>query len=235
MDRATGGLLRRAATSPGRLIGIGQNSLDGAYLTALSIGRLSDLAKHGDLDVSLLKPAIRMATQELAQLCATEGLASVGLVTFGGSTALQYEQAVSAMLEGLNQSDNSLVIRWAEYDGGRFERLRAHLERRNDVSVTTIVRPPEPQMTRQYPWYSLSVTWNSDQEELSVTGLGRDATAQVYSRRTSLSEEELIEFSVGEGWNERLTPTQSELSRRGRKLAEVLFGKDAEPILGSLC
>lgn len=223
IDRMTGGLVSEQQSSPGRLMGIRSAGLDADYLYVVSLGNLDEVQ-------SGLNDKIREAARTIAQICNHERFKSVAVVTFAGSLESVQKTAVREMLAGFQSQPSEFVIKWVEYNPSRYEQLVDILRADENVELSTLVNAPA-QMSRvpsRYPWFSLTVGLKG--EELEVSGLPQEAGGSIWTHHTTLASAELDQLSSGGGPSGKATPGIPELIKRGKRLAELLFGDNLEQV-----
>ena len=222
LDQVVGGRVSAERAKGRSLISLESPDVDADWLLLASLGTLDS--------VDGLEQRVREAALDTANQARRHGFQRLGVVAFGGAVLTDVETMADSMLSGLAELGNDVTIVWFETDAARFDRLQKKLSGEEDVLLTTrrVIASAVAKVSREE---ELILQVSLDNDQLTVTTLPPSGSAIASSRRISLTQAQVTEFSNGRGSGKRATPDLNTLNQRGVKLAETLLGKDAAELL----
>ncbi len=215
VDRATGGAVRRSLQRNGAPEPVPDPDLGFDFVVGLDLG--------DPRDAEASARAFGDSFQRMARGARNRGWSRLGLVL--PSIADRDEREWVSIVTGALTED--VVIEWFEPDPERVRRLRRMLGADEDTVVTARFQAPAPSK-KDYGDVVCSV--RREGESLNIWYVPPEGTALGRARSVPFDSARRAQLSVGvaDGGS---TPSPAELLRRGRELASLLFGEEAEALV----
>jgi hypothetical protein len=222
LDAVAGGRATEGRAGGQQFISISRSGIEADWIYLASLGRL--------VDASGLEERIRAAARETSDVARRHGLRRVGVVAFGGTVLGDAKAVTGAMLDGLADLADFASVSWFESEEPRFEALRSALGSDPRVKLTTR-RSVNPQVSEPAE-QPLILQVSHDGGSLAVTILPPAGNAVAAFRTQLLTEVDVGRLAEGSGPSKRETPRPATLNTRGPQLAQLLFGEQADKIIG---
>lgn len=175
---------------------------------------------------------VRRAAADAAWCATRYGFRSLGVVLYGGTMSETVDPLVDDMVTTFAEElrpGTRLV--WYETDRTRFEAIRGRLESKDQVRLTTRLDDVPPAVSTGASRALLHVELSDDGSQLATTFVAPAGTAIARKCRVTVGPGKIAELSAGVGESGESTPGLEDLVARGKKLAELLLGDDADEVL----
>jgi hypothetical protein len=222
LDAVVGGRAAQGRASGQQLISITQSGIEADWIYLASLGVLRD--------ADCVQESIRRAALHTANTARRHGLRRIGVVAYGGSVVGDAQAVVESMLGGLADLAGFGSVTWFEADEGRFDTLRTFLGSDQRVKLTTR-RSAVPSAAAEPVEQPLIVQVSYSDGNLMVTVLPPAGNAVAGVRTQVLTDADVLRLAAGSGAAKRGTPDLATLTSRGRELAALLLGDQADQIL----
>lgn len=223
LDRVSSGAAARAHRArtpvPARSAQLGADYVYAADLEQVNVS-LQDVPAHA-----------RRAAREVADTVRRHGFKRVGIVTFFGNVSEDLDAVVPAMVDGL-RTMGDVEVSWFERDSMRAALIAGLLSAHEGVALSRR-ESPLPVVQQQAPSSKkrTMVTIRHDGPELDVALLVPHANGLSPVVRSAFDAAQRRELAGGP---QDAAPTSAELSRRGDRIAQLLFGGDAGSVLDTV-
>ncbi len=222
LDAIVGGRATQGRAGGQQFISISQSGIGADWIYLASLGRLGDADR--------LEEKIRAAASQTANTARRHGLRRIGVVAYGGTVVGDAKAVAEAMLGGLADLAGFASVTWFESDEARFEELRGLLGSKPRVKLTTrrsaiqraAAEPQEQPLIMQVSYV---------EGNLAVTVLPPAGNAVAGVQTHLLTDADVSRLAAGSGPAKRNTPDLAMLGSRGRELARLLLGDQADQIL----
>ena len=220
LDQLSAERLREAHRSGKVLVSADSNAFPASHVYLASLGLPSgsdDLVRQ-----------VGKAAQDFAERVSALNFERAGIVTFGGSlTSKWLNQSVAAVVKGLEPLHGKMQLCWFENDGDRFAEVLKVLEAQKNVSVTTRIIPDAEHAVVRTVRDQMMVIVRWDGDTLRTMVMPPSGTAVAREHAVSLRAADMKSLVPSMGG----VPSSSELQILSSKLAELLFGNEANQLL----
>ena len=221
LDQVVAGRATLARAGGRELIGLESPELGADWLYLASLGPFKEYEQ--------LAPRVREAARKTVEQVRRHGFSRLGMVAFGGTMVRDLHESTVALIDGLAKLPKETTVVWFENDEYRFKALQDILRQDERVTVTTRrISDSAKQISTTAEQVIVSVSWVGDQLESKALLPGGTGIAPVTTR--NFTKADMREFS--KGGPGRVTPNAGQLESMGRDLAHILFGGDANDLLG---
>jgi|GEM_PF-1082830 len=221
LDRVTGGAATLAHKSR-NLVPAKSAAFGASFVFAADLGQTTTALRD-------VERTTERAAESVAALIRRHGFKRVGLVTFLGNVASDVEIAISGMVAGLARAADTAEFAWYESDPERAKRIAEILKGHTDISFTYRTEP----IARVAAAVSgekkrTVVAVRQEAGVLDAALLLHQANGLAPVLRTPFDDRARAQLA---GNGSASAPVARELSKRGLKITELLFGSQASKVL----